>query len=53
MSIKQICKQCESEMKLTEITTDTGKKVWAYMCICDEMVRKIKEPRQNERSECK
>ena len=46
MNIKQTCKHCDEEMKLTEITTDTGRKVWAYMCSCNEMVREAKEARR-------
>lgn len=45
MNIKQMCKHCDEEMKLTEITTDTGRKIWAYMCGCDEMVREARETR--------
>jgi len=36
---KQMCKQCEQELKLTEIATNTGQKVYAYMCDCNEMVQ--------------
>ena len=40
---KQRCKNCDAEMLLTEIHTDTGYVVWAYMCDCDGMVRDAKE----------
>lgn len=41
MSKPQKCKTCLEELLLTEITTDTGKKIWAYMCGCDELVRDV------------
>lgn len=39
---KQKCKNCDKEMLLTEIHTDTGYVVWAYMCDCDDMIRDAK-----------
>ena len=39
---KQKCKNCDKEMLLTEIHTDTGYVVWAYMCDCDNTIRGAK-----------
>jgi hypothetical protein len=43
MNKEQICKICGEKMKLTEITTDTGHKIFAYMCGCNEMTLVAKE----------
>jgi hypothetical protein len=44
---KQTCKVCGEPLLLTEITIDTGKKIWAYMCGCDDMVRQAKQGEQD------
>ena len=51
MRKKQICKVCEEKLLLTEITTDTGNKVWAYLCGCNEMVRNAKLQNASSNSE--
>lgn len=38
----QRCIFCDEEMKLTEITMDTGKKIWAYLCACNDMIEEAK-----------
>jgi len=42
MRKKKICTVCGEKLLLTEITADTGNKVWAYLCGCNEMVRNAK-----------
>ena len=43
----QTCKVCGEPLLLTEITIDTGKKIWAYMCGCNEMVHSAKQGEQD------
>ena len=46
---EQICKVCEQKLLLTEITTDTKDKVYAYLCDCSDMIkRKIRNYTENE-----
>lgn len=45
---EQVCKVCEQKLLLTEITTDTKDKVYAYLCDCNDMIKQRVRSTENK-----